>query len=126
MLIAFDSLHNTESMGTSQFSREQRYNEIRFKFCKFAGGKRKFAGDQQEKTHGREKQRHHLESAPPSPFLFIPAPPLELSLSWPFSGPGSCHISLMPWGSWVHRAESHVTSGRASMSLEMQLATQFL
>lgn len=76
MLIAFDSLHNTESMGTSQFSREQRYNEIRFKFCKFAGGKRKFAGDQQEKTHGREKQRHHLESAPP---------------------PISIHTSTAPW-----------------------------
>lgn len=94
MLIAFDSLHNTESMGTSQFSREQRYNEIRFKFCKFAGGKRKFAGDQQEKTHGREKQRHHLESAPPPPFLFIPAPPLELSLDQGLVISHSCHGDL--------------------------------
>lgn len=67
MLAAFDSLHNTESIGTSQLSREQMYNEITFKFCKFAGRKKKFAGDQQEKTHGRDKQRHCPESAPPPP-----------------------------------------------------------
>lgn len=99
MLIAFDSLHNTESMGTSQFSREQRYNEIRFKFCKFAGGKRKFAGDQQEKTHGREKQRHHLESAPPPHFYSYQHRPLSflclgLSLDQGLVISHSCHGDL--------------------------------
>lgn len=79
MLIAFDSLHNTESTGTSQFSREQRYNEIRFKFCKFVGRKKKSQGTNRRRRMV-EKNRGTVWSLLPPSFLFIQAP-----APWAFS-----------------------------------------